>query len=197
MTSPAFKTLLEVARETHASSPALQDFCAFPDDLRETSFVPYRNASTDLMLSETAWPEARMHPLAQAFYDAGPDAHWRETYKGTRLGQRFLDKFGCYCLIGPDAPWQSEQMFGFVVYMPAQFYYTWHHHPAEEVYFVLAGEGEFLRADMPARTLKAGEAMFHPSNLPHALQTRDHPILCYVLWRNNFHVKPVLTEGME
>ncbi|MEM9909401.1 MAG: dimethylsulfonioproprionate lyase family protein [Pseudomonadota bacterium] len=196
MTSPAFEALLEVARDTHAATPALHRFCPFPDDLRERRFDQYRNASADLMLSETAWPDAQMHPLADAFLVAGPEAHWRETYKGTRLGQVFLDNFACYCLIGPDAPWTSRQMFGFVVYMPPHFWYTWHHHPAEETYFVLAGEGEFFRQDHPSKHLRAGEAMFHASNESHALRTHDNPIMAYVLWRNHFDTKPILTEGM-
>lgn len=197
MSSPAFEALLETARETHSKTSSLGEFCDFPSDLRSSEFIPYRNASTDLMLAETRWPDAELHPLARAFLDAGPDAHWRETYKGTRLGQHFLDNFACYCLIGPDAPWTSRQMFGFVIYMPPHFWYTWHHHPAEETYFVLAGEGEFFRKGSPSERLGAGEAMFHASNEPHALGTHESPIMAYVLWRNHFDVKPVLTDGIK
>ncbi|MEM9844731.1 MAG: dimethylsulfonioproprionate lyase family protein [Pseudomonadota bacterium] len=196
MTSPAFEALLETARETHEAAPALREFCDFPNDLEASSFMQYRNAATDLMLGETGWPDAKLHPLAEAFLKAGPEAHWRETYKGTRLGQIFLDNFACYCLIGPDAPWKSQQMFGFVIYMPPKFWYTWHHHPAEEMYFVLAGQGEFCRQDRPSEHLRAGEAMFHASNESHALRTHDSPIMAYVLWRNHFDTKPVLTEGI-
>lgn len=196
MTSPAFQALLETARETHAATPALHGFCDFPDDLEPAAFRPYRNASTDLMLGETGWPDADLHPLAQAFLTAGPEGHWRETYKGTRLGQTFLDNFACYCLIGPDAPWISRQMFGFVIYMPRHFWYTWHHHPAEETYLVLAGAGEFFRQNRPSEHLRAGEAMFHASNESHALRSHESPIMAYVVWRNHFDTRPVLTEGL-
>lgn len=196
MTSPAFSALLDVARVTHAETPALKEFCDFPDDLEPCAVSKYHVNAYHLMRAEAGWPDGTTHPLAQAFLDAAPEGHWRETYKDTDIGQDFMDRFGCYCLIGPDAPWTSRKMFGFMVYMPPGLWYPWHHHPAEETYLVIAGEGEFLREGTEPETLRAGDAMFHSSNESHALRTHDSPIMAYVVWRNHFDIKPVLSEGM-
>ena len=195
MTTPAFETLLNAARQTHADTPALQAFVAFPDDLTPQTVTPHDIPARKLMVEETAWPDTALHPLAQAYITAASDAHWRETYKDTDIGADFMDRFACYALIGPQAPWTSQTMFGFVVYMPAGLWYPWHHHPAEELYFVLAGEGEFLKHCEPSETLRAGQASYHASGQSHALRTHDHPIMAYVLWRNHFDTPPVWSKG--
>ena len=119
-------------------------------------------------------------------------AHWRQTYAETNIGQDFLDRFGCYCLIGENGAWTSRQMSAFFVYMPSDLWYTWHAHPAEELYFVIAGGGQFYRDGDPPRHLGPGQTMFHGSNQPHALQTGFSPLLALVLWRNNLDIPPVL-----
>ena len=137
---------------------------------------------------------ADVHPFAKAFLEASPVAFWRDTYAGTDIGQDFMDRFGCYCLIGEGGAYHSAQMLGFVVYMPPGLYYPWHHHPAEEMYVVLAGEANFHRENAPSEILTRGQTSFHASNQPHAMETREHSVLAYVVWRNGSGIKPVLTE---
>ena len=106
---------------------------------------------------------------------------------------KFLNKFGCYGLIGPESPFQSEKIRAWVVYMPKNFYYPWHHHPAEEMYLCLAGEAVFQRENCPDTRLGSGGIMEHSANQPHSMETLEHPIMSYVVWRNEFGTKPVLT----
>ena len=131
--------------------------------------------------------------LRDAFILASPYAHWRQTYKGTTVGEKFLNKFGCYGLIGPESPFHSEKIRAWVVYMPKKFYYPWHHHPAEEMYLCLAGEAVFRRENCPDTRLVSGGIMEHSANQPHSMETLEHPIMSYVVWRNEFGTKPVLT----
>jgi len=35
--------------------------------------------------------------------------------------------------------------------------------------------------------------MEHSANQPHSMETFEHPIMAYVVWRNEFGTKPVLT----
>ena len=105
----------------------------------------------------------------------------------------FLEEFGCYGLIGPESPFQSDEIRAWVVYMPKNFYYPWHQHPAEEMYLCLAGEAAFRKEGSPEVVLNSGGVMEHLSNQPHAMETFDHPIMAYVVWRNGFGTKPVLT----
>ena len=118
---------------------------------------------------------------------------WRETYKGTNIGNDFLDKFACYEIIGRDAPFASNKMRSFVVYQPPGVYYPWHQHPAEEIYVVLAGKAKFSLEKSTSRILNPGDHAFLPSNQPHALETLSHPVMAYVVWRNEFDTAPIWT----
>ncbi len=193
MTDLSFERLLHEARNAHAEFPALAEFCAFPNDLTPVELEKRHLPCAELMEQDAALVTSTIHPFARAFLDASPHAFWRETYKDTDLGQDFMDRFGCYCLIGEGGAYLSEQMLGFVVYMPPGLYYPWHHHPAEEMYLVLAGEAEFRREGEIPETLGTGQSSFHASNQPHAMETYDKSVLAYVVWRNNFGIKPVLT----
>ncbi|MEM7438464.1 MAG: dimethylsulfonioproprionate lyase family protein [Pseudomonadota bacterium] len=189
----AFDLLLDALRDAHANHPKLAEFVAFPDDLTPLEMEPRHLPCADYVYNDALFAAAQM-PLAQAFLQAGPDAFWRDTYAQTDIGEDFLNRFGCYCAIGAGSPWKSEKMSGFVTMMPPGLYYTWHHHPAEELYVVLAGEAEFYREGEPPETLREGDTSFHASNQPHAMETKDSSVMCYVTWRNHLGIKPVLTE---
>ncbi len=188
-----FDTLLAEARIAHEGHSALSAFCPFPNDISAQDVDPFHIPSSDLLQSETGLFCDNYLALRDAFIDAAPHAHWRETYKGTDIGDDFLARFGCYCLIGDGGPFKSDLFRAWLVYMPANLHYTWHHHPGEEMYLTLAGEAEFFREGAPAETLREGQTSYHASNQPHAMTTRDHPVMAYVVWRNGFETPPVLT----
>ena len=129
-----WENLLEAAKKIHLANSKLQDFCPFPEDIKKQEFESFHIPASDLMQNETGWPKGDYAELRDAFITASPYAHWRQTYKGTIIGEKFLNKFGCYGLIGSESPFQSEKIRAWVVYMPKNFYYPWHHHPAEEMY---------------------------------------------------------------
>ena len=194
MQADAFDTLLTEFRNLHAASPALSTFCSLPETVDRQEVTPHHIPAATLMkadgdLTATASTEA----LRDAFIAASDIAQWRETYKGTRIGADFMERFGCYCLIGGGGPFSAPDMGAYVVYMPPGLYYPYHHHPAEEIYYILAGEAEFMMESEQPKTLGPGEHVFHPSNRPHATQTHDRPFMALVLWRGDMATKPVLT----
>ena len=188
-----WENLLETARNVHLANSKLQDFCPFPKDIKKQEFLPFNIPAGDLMQNEIGFFSDSYIELRDAFIAAGPYAHWRQTYKGTTVGDKFLEKFGCYGLIGPESPFQSDEIRAWVVYMPKNFYYPWHQHPAEEMYLCLAGEAAFRKEGFPEVVLNSGGVMEHSTNQPHAMETFDHPIMAYVVWRNEFGTRPVLT----
>ena len=191
--SDPWENLLEAARSVHLDNSKLQDFCPFPKDIKKQGFQPFHIPACDLMQYDIGLHTDDYTDLRDAFILASPYAHWRQTYKGTTVGEKFLNKFGCYGLIGPESPFQSEKIRAWVVYMPKNFYYPWHHHPAEEMYLCLAGEAVFRRENCPDTRLGSGSIMEHSANQPHSMETLEHPIMSYVVWRNEFGTKPVLT----
>ena len=188
-----WEKLLETAKKVHLANSKLQDFCPFPTDIKKQKFDAFHIPASDLMQNETGLLTDDYAELRDAFISASPHAHWRQTYKGTIIGEKFLNEFGCYGLIGPESPFQSETIRAWVVYMPKNFYYPWHHHPAEEMYLCLAGEAVFRRENYPDIRLGSGCIMEHSANQPHSMETFEHPIMAYVVWRNEFGTKPVLT----
>ena len=63
----------------------------------------------------------------------------------------------------------------------------------EEMYLCLAGEAVFSRENCSDIRLSSGGIMEHSANQPHSMETLEHPIMAYVVWRNEFGTKPVLT----
>lgn len=195
MTIPAFDRLLDEARKAHAAHAALREFCPFPADLAPIAITPHRSGAADLMAARPGIAVPSLAGLRDAFLAAADCASWRDTYRDTDIGEDFLARFGCYCLIGEGGGWRSAQMASYVVYMPPGLYYPWHQHPAEELYLVLSGQAEFYRAGAPGALLASGDSAFHAANQPHAMRTLDQPVMAYVLWRSDLHVPPVLTGG--
>ncbi len=194
MSRENWDNLLDAVRLAHASVPALEEFCPFPDDLRPQDVAARQFPCADLMARETGLTGKRYATLRECFLKAGPEAHWRETYRGTDIGDDFMDRFGCYNFIGKEGAFMSDKMWVWVVYMPARLYYPWHHHPGEETYLVLGGEAEFMRDGQSNETLREGDISEHLSNQPHAMETHEHPIMAMVMWRNGFDTPPVLTR---
>ncbi len=190
MTRAVWENLLDAARETHRA--ALPWFCTFPDDLRETTLTPHRIGAADLFEADIDLTNA--HPLARQFCAASPYAQWRETYKGSAIGDDFLNRFGCFCLIGSGGAYLSDQMGAYVVYMPPDLPYPWHHHPAEEAYLILAGSAEFHREGHAPETLSAGEISHHTPGQPHATMTADSSLIAYVVWKGDQATKPIWTK---
>ena len=192
--APLWDTLLDQVRAAHEDSADLMDFCPFATDLTRQEVRSFHIPSSDLLCQDTGLFTDRYNALKAAATAVAPFAHWRQTYKGTQVSRRFLDEFGCFCLIGKGGAFQSAQMNAWLVYMPRGLYYPWHQHPAEEMYLCLAGEAVFRKDGEDDRILRAGGTTLHHSNQPHAMQTLDHPVLAYVVWRNGFGTAPVLTH---
>ncbi len=193
MVRDVWDRLLHEAQLAHATSAEAQEFAPFPQDLVPQTVEPFHAPCGDFMARETGLFTDRYADLRDAFLAAAPYAKWRETYKGTDIGQDFMDRFGCYNLIGMGGAFMSKSMWVWVVYMPPHLYYPRHHHPGEELYLVLAGEALFLADGVPDKVMRAGGTSLHASNQPHAMETKDHPVMALVMWRNGFGTPPVLT----
>jgi len=190
-----YDQILDHLRHLHQSNDELRTFCEFPNDIAAQAVKPRHMGAQDHIDAETNLIGDQYASTVSLFKQLGPHAYWRDTYAGTNVSDRFMDAFGCYSLIGQNGFFKSDQMNAWVVYMPAGLYYPWHQHPAEEMYLCLAGEAIFKKDGAPDQRMSEGGATMHASNQPHAMETLDHPVICYVVWRNEFTTKPVLTYG--
>ncbi len=186
--------LLHSAEKAYRAHPAMMEFAPFASDIAPQIHRPFHCSCSEVFRNDRALSSRTYARLTNAIRDFGPFAHWRETYKDTDIGAQFMELFACFCIIGENAPFISNEIRLFMVYMPPRLYYPWHHHPAEEVYLVIAGEAVFRRVGSPDETLGEGDTSYHESNQPHAMETFDQPVLCLVAWHDNFDTPPVLTN---
>lgn len=191
---PRWTTLLQEARAAHGATPELRDFCAFPDALRDQPGDPRPDPLAVTLQDAPGDTSARWQGFRDAACAAGPIARWRDTYRHTAIGADLHRHFGCYELLGQDAPYGTEEMRGFLVYQRPGYHYPAHHHPAEEIYLVVAGEAEFHLDGHASRRLGPGGTVFHPSGVAHALTTHDSPVLAWVLWRGEMDRRPVFSD---
>jgi Dimethlysulfonioproprionate lyase len=85
-------------------------------------------------------------------------------------------------LLGPDgAVFHPDLRVGLFL-QDSHLDYVTRSHPAEECFHMLAGEGFWSVDDGPAHRRVAGQAVFHPSHIPHASLTRDRPLLAAWRW---------------
>ncbi len=197
MSQLVFENLIELAKNVHESHSEVREFCKFPNDLKTQEVKKNHINASHLLQADKKLVTNKYALFRDAFVSAAPYAHWRETYKNTDIGEDFMNRFGCYCLIGINAPFFSNQMHAFVVYMPEEMFYPWHNHPGEEMYLTLAGEAEFFKHNENNKVLKPGDVSEHRSNQPHAMRTHNRPVMAYVIWRNHFDTPPVWTDYLN
>ena len=191
---PAWDSLGNELLALHATTPALRDFCTLPDPLPSHPVTPWLSRAAPLMGASPGETTPRRRPLRDALVAATRHMRWRETYEGSALGDAFVSKFAVFQVIGPsDAPFHCDTLRSFIAWTPPGLHYPWHHHPAEELYVVIAGEAEFFLHGEPPRILRPGDSIFHPSMRPHAVTNHAHPVLSYIVWRGDLDTLPAVT----
>ena len=199
MSRELFDTALQQIKVAYEAEPAMTSFHPFPqtDELSWNPMDPHIINPAKLCAEDDSIVSEKYTALRDALIAVKDVASWRETYKNTNIGEDFLNRFGCYELFGSEGHFQCQSTRGFVVYSAEGLYYPWHHHPAEEIYLILAGEAEFTTEGNSPRMLTPGDTVFHAENQPHNMQTRNKGVLAWVQWRGDMSVLPVLTDRLN
>jgi len=199
MSQELFENALAEVKAFYEASPQLMAFQTFPDDseFKWSNLEPhYINPATLFAEDKTLFSDG-FASVRDALIAVKDSALWRETYKNTNIGSDFMNRFGCYELFGWEGHFSCHSTRGFIVYSQGELYYPWHHHPAEEMYFILAGEAEFATEGNAPRMLKPGDTVFHAKNQPHNMETKQKGVLAWVQWRGDMSVAPVLTDRLN
>ena len=200
MSRDLFENALREVKRFYEAEPVMMAFTPFPSEtqLQWAERKPYHINPADLFAADDSLTSDHFASVRDALIALKDAAFWRETYKHTNIGDDFLNRFGCYELLGLDGHFHCRETRGFIVYSPGELYYPWHHHPAEEMYFILAGEAEFAVEGKTPKMLSPGDHMFHGENVPHNMQTREKGVLAWVQWRGDkLGVAPVLTDRLN
>ncbi|WP_419922975.1 dimethylsulfonioproprionate lyase family protein [Candidatus Poriferisodalis sp.] len=131
------------------------------------------------------------------FLSLAPALPWRQTagYLGV-LSQDFHDNYGYVQLVGPDSIVEHHSVrVGIAVWGP-HLHYPSHHHEAEELYHVLAGEPLFSGSDGVRRTTRPGDAVHHAPWQEHCQDFGATPTVLLYCWTGAVVADAVLSEGM-
>lgn len=180
---PPMTRILDAAKAIHAATPALQAFQPWPEDLQWSARAPVAQPVSAEIATHCPGCCPASQPLADALPDVFDVAEWRVTYSEDQVGRDFIERYGYFELYGPTGMYHSAQARAYVGYWGRGLHYARHWHEAEELYYVCGGSAHFEAEGMPDRLLGPGDWQEHASNQPHALTTRDEPLLTLVLWR--------------
>ena len=192
-----YETLLKAVEDVATHVASVRAFAGFPSDLRPCHVTPVLRDGCALLREDATVQSSAFPALHAAIIAAAPVMKWRETYPEGTARTAFMDRWGCFSIVGAGGPFASEQLRIFVVYMPPQLVYPWHNHPAEELYLVLGGAARFRARGRPDRVVSEGESVYHPQNLPHAIETQQSGMLSLVVWRTDLDAPPRLLSEAE
>ena len=122
-------------------------------------------------------------PLARLLAARRGDFRWGQTYTSADFGKKFIDNYGWLEVFGTRGHFDNRTVAGGFLILGPGIEYPDHHHVAEEIYIPLTGGADWRMGDGPFRRRDAGEIIHHASNVNHAMQTGEEPLLALYLWR--------------
>ena len=180
---PSVTAVLDATRELWTTTPSLNSFTAWPDDLVAGTAAASPAPAAAKIIAWQPVEDTITTPLHRAIQHAAPHVNWQFIYSEAQVGRHFLDNYGYFELIGPTGHFRSDKCNAYIAYWGPDLYYPAHHHASEELYFVLSGAAMFESDGDAAARLGPTEHRFHASHQPHAMTTTDSAILTLVLWR--------------
>ncbi len=126
---------------------------------------------------------AAERPLVELLARYRNEWRWGQTYSEADFGQHFMDNYGWVELFGTRGHFANDQLAaGFLLLGPG-ITYPDHHHIAEELYVPLTGGTEWRKGESGFVARRAGEIIYHPSNVSHAMRTGVEPLVALYVWR--------------
>jgi hypothetical protein len=165
-----------IGEEIRKVSAALDRVDAQPLDIQPTPHPLIRYLPAALALTRAHSPEVAsvLEPIAELL-------PWRYGYQVRPEAAGLENAMGWAELVGPEAPFRSgEVCFGLTLIGPGS-YYPPHHHPAIELYVVLAGHADWTAGGQTA-TQPPGATILHHADIVHAMRTGEEPLLAIYSW---------------
>lgn len=131
-------------------------------------------------IEDQAAPDTR--DLCAVLCRTAPHLAWDQTYGAADFSAGFLERYGWTELLGQRGPFVSDTIAcGFLLLGPG-IEYPRHRHEAEEIYLVLAGTADWLKADRGFVPRPPGALVHTPSRCWHAIRTSGQALLAFYLW---------------
>jgi hypothetical protein len=115
--------------------------------------------------------------------ETAEELDWRQTYSAEDFGVAILQRYGWTELIGLRGPIPSEAVAAGFLLLGPEVEYPSHSHEAVELYLPLAGTALWKRGSGDYEAVPPGKVIRHGSSEPHAMTTRQEPLLAVYVWR--------------
>jgi quercetin dioxygenase-like cupin family protein len=132
-------------------------------------------------LQAIAEPNDATRAILQAFLPHLERLPWRYSYASRPDAPDIGTRMAWAELVGPIAPFRSEQVCLGLTAIGPGLLYPLHFHPAVETYLVLSGTA-WWTADGLTRQHPPGTLILHPANILHAMRTANTPLLAAYAW---------------
>lgn len=159
--------------------------------LRDWPNQPAARKVEPLALSVLRWL-SRIQELAPPFSvrfvdaiaGAAPALAWQRSHTIADVGPEFLDNYGWTEFVGLSGPTPSDRLACGVLLLGPDSTYPPHRHEAEEVYVPLAGTAMWKQGSGGWQEQPPGAVIHHARYEPHAMRTKNSPLLALYLWRS-------------
>jgi hypothetical protein len=152
-----------------------------PLPLLEGTFTRSNHPSTCYLDAAFAAGNAATQALIAAIRPIALDFPWRYSYAKRDDAPGLEDRMAFAEIIGPEAPFKSQNLcIGLTLIGPKTFYPP-HAHPAIELYLVAAGTAIWTAGENSGSN-GPGAFVLHSSRIVHAMRTQGEPLLAVYSW---------------
>ena len=128
-----------------------------------------------------------LQPFASELSNLSPSLYW-DTVPNAYLGETFAQNYAVCRLACPTTAnkpsviYASEQIYAGITLQGPHIYYPPHRHKAVEFYGILSGTAQWQQGDGAWEAKEPGSFIYHESDIMHAMQTNDEPLLACYVW---------------
>jgi quercetin dioxygenase-like cupin family protein len=129
------------------------------------------------------------HPVSVLIRDALPLLQWEATsILDAQIPGDVSQVFAVVALIGPGGLIDHPRLRAGLFVQVENAYYPLHCHAAAETYILLQGHADWTAGKTTA-SFGPGAVIHHPPFIPHALRTRDQPVVALWRWGGDISVE--------
>ncbi|MDR3087296.1 MAG: hypothetical protein LBU45_05020 [Azoarcus sp.] len=185
-----FAARLEAGRETPAIAAELRkvldllatvDFAHADEKHLQASAHPVIRQLRQVGEQGGASATSTTAAIFQAFLPHLDALPWRYSYTPRANAPDIGERMAWAELVGPIAPFHSDAVCLGLTAIGSHLLYPAHKHPAVETYLVVSGTANWTAGGI-TRARLPGELILHPSNIVHAMEAGDAPLLAVYAW---------------
>lgn len=136
------------------------------------------------------------HPIAAKITKVMPLIDWHHPgLADGKIKPGIANNMASAELVGPDGMIYSEHLRVGLFVQSANLNYVARKHPAEETFIMLGGSAYWQVEDEQPELCKAGDMIYHPSNIPHVSVTKEEPFIAAWRWTGDIRFDQYTLTG--